>query len=147
MTALIKVTVTAMYRGKNYTGEAEVEVERLDQKYMIAHMDLIRDLPAGQQGDYVPLRDRDFDAGTLAWSPEGWCYEPPEFSDDEQHLLRRLANDACRYRDCWGATLDHLRAKGLVIWNPTTDLPTAEHCWVSLTKAGFDAADRLFSRR
>jgi len=29
MTALIKVTVTAMYGGKSYTGEAEVEVERL----------------------------------------------------------------------------------------------------------------------
>ena len=98
MTALIKVTVTATYRGKSYTGEAEVEVERLDQKYMIAHMDLIRDLPAGQLSDCVPLRDRDFDAGTLVWSPEGWCYEPPEFSYDEQHLLRRLANDACRYR-------------------------------------------------
>jgi hypothetical protein len=30
MAALIKVTVTATYRGKSYTGEAEVEVERLD---------------------------------------------------------------------------------------------------------------------
>jgi hypothetical protein len=147
MAALIKVTVTATYRGKSYTGEAEVEVERLDQKYMIAHMDLIRDLPAGRQGDCVPLRDRDFDAGTLAWTPEGWCYEPPEFSYDEQHLLRRLANDACRYRDCRGATLDHLRAKGLATWNPTTDLPTADHCWVSLTKAGFAVADWLTGRR
>ena len=137
MTALIKITVTAKFRGKTYTGEAEVEFERLNQKYMIAHMDLIRDLPAGQEGERVPLRDREFDAGMLAWSPEGWCYEPPEFSYDEQHLLRWLANDACRYRDCRGATLDHLRAKGLVIWHPTTDLPTADHCWVSLTKAGF----------
>ena len=76
MTALIKVTVTATYRGKSYTGEAEVEVERLDQKYMIAHMDLIRDLPAGREGERVPLRDRDYDAGSLAWSPQGWLYEP-----------------------------------------------------------------------
>jgi hypothetical protein len=147
MTALIKVTVTATYGGKSYTGEAEVEVERLDQKYMIAHMDLIRDLPAGRQGDCVPLRDRDLDAGTLVWSPEGWCYEPPEFSYDEQHLLRRLANDACRYRDCRGATLDRLRARGLAIWSPTAGLPTAGHCWVSLTKAGFAVADRLTGRR
>jgi len=147
MTALIKVTVTATYRGKSYTGEAEVEVEWLDQKYMIAHMDLIRDLPAGREGERVPLRDRDYDAGSLAWSPQGWLYEPPEFSPEEQHLLRWLASDAGRYGECRGATLDQLRSKGLVTWNPRTGQPTEDHCWVSLTKAGFDAADRLPHRR
>ena len=147
MTTLIKVTVTATYRGESYTGEAEVEIERLDRKYMIAHMDLIRDLPEGRQGDLVPLRDRDFDAGTLTWTPEGWLYHSPEFSYDEQHLLRRLANDACRYCDCQSATLDCLRARGLAIWNQTTGLPTADHYWVSLTKAGFAVADRLTGRR
>ena len=70
MAALIKVTVTATYRGKSYTGEAEVEVERLDQKYMIAHMDLIRDLPAGQLSDCIPLRDRARNVSTIMRQPE-----------------------------------------------------------------------------
>jgi hypothetical protein len=147
MTATIRVRVTATFHSKTYSGEAAVEDNWRGDTYNLAHMTLIRDLPAGRQGDRVPLREQDYDAGTLVWSPEGWLYERPEFSHDEQHLLRRLASDACRYRDCRGATLDRLRARGLALWSPTTGLPTAGHCWVSLTKAGFAVADRLTGRR
>lgn len=145
MTTMIRTKVTASYGGRSYSGEAETEQGWPGDRYRSAHMPLIRDLPTGSTGDQVPLRDGPYDAGFLTWTPDGWHYNPPEFSRDEQHLLGRLARDDGRYGDCRGPSLDRLRAKGLVTWNPANGYPTEDDCWVSLTKAGFEVADRLLA--